>query len=416
MPYRVKGRLFIETQTVYYDAYTLPTFDKKVDVSGRKIPLSLRDADGKELSTTTVGNDGSFEMALTRLPVSTDWISIIPAWYVANQLKVVVLKASENSSPHGVWEWTIKLSDYASKDDPGDLGDIRIKIDQASGALYLYQVVVQAFEDLVKYGYTKNLNSIPSMAVVWEPGVTWNCGTCFFNSETEYGKTKTATQMLVGAGQNDESAWGIPTILHEYGHYILALKQDTSDGGLHYMTSRVEPTLAWSEGWATFYSLMMMSFSKNTPVTQYWRIVTDKDGNDAGYWLDYAHLYDGSKIGSLVIPEPNPEDSSGMKQDLSEAWISYMLWDFFDGAEISDVTMPADAIALGSKGLFNGLSSDRYVKHYDESRCTAGTDFVDYVDALICNAQASGNSKTANDIMDMLIDRKFPYDRSPVCK
>ena len=108
MPYRVKGTIVLETRTVYYDNYQLPIFSDNADVPGSKLPLSLRDAAGNEIATTATQSDGSFEFTLKRLPISTDWISIVPTWYLGGKLKFAVLKASVNK-PYQLWEWNIKL-------------------------------------------------------------------------------------------------------------------------------------------------------------------------------------------------------------------------------------------------------------------------------------------------------------------
>ncbi len=413
MPYRVKGRLLLETQSVYYDAYTYPRFDKTIDIAGAKIPLSLRDASGHELATVTTDANGFFDISLSRLPISSDWISIVPVWYIAGKMKVAVLKASSSSSTYPVWEWTIKLANFSNPDDPGDLGDIRITIDQASGGLYLYQQVVQAYEDLLNFGYSFDLGNLPSIAAVWKTGVSWSCGTCYMNTPTEVGKETADSMLLVGGAELDESVWGYPTILHEFGHYILEMNRDDSEGGLHYMSSACEPKLAWSEGWATFYALMNLSLRKKSPVTQYWRVI-----ESGSYWIDYAHLYDNSQSGSIIVPQPKPDSENAMKQNLAESWVTYMLWEFFDGVEIPEPTVNPDPVALGAIKMFDGIRSERYLKLHKYSsgnRSVTGADFVDYVDAVVCALLANDNETMAATLMNLLIERKFPYDRSPVC-
>ena len=158
---------------------------------------------------------------------------------------------------------------------------------------------------------------------------------------------------------------------------------------------------------------MMASLRQNSAVTQYWRLI-----NSGSYWLDYAHLYEDSAFGSLVIPKPDPDSPDGMRQFLPEGWITYMLWDFFDGLNIQDPTQPADKVAVGSDPIFDAIASDRYIflQNYNTGRSEYGSDFVDFLDALICGLRASGDNKNADAIMDLTIERQFPYDRSPVCE
>lgn len=415
MPYRVKGRLWLEVQTVYYDAYQLPKFDKKVDITGQNIPITLRDANGKELASTVVHADGTFEMQISRLPVSSDWLSIVPVWYAGNKMKLAVLKASLNT-PYDFWEWTIRLSNYTTKDDPGDMGDIRVTISQASGGLYLYQQLYQAFQDMKNTGFILSLEDAPSLGAVWNNGIKWSCGTCLLPNAIAAGKTQLKNQMLISGETGNEGPWGYPTILHEFGHYILFQRRDNTSGNSHVISQKSDPTLAWSEGWATFYSLMMQSLRSNTPITQYWRVMPN-----ASYWYDIAHLYDNSHTGSIIVPEPSLTDPNAMLQDLCEAWVTYMVWDLWDGSDVQDPSVPPDKVKCKTTDIYNALASDRYLllqKYEPKSgprRTDYGTDLIDFVDALICNAYKTGNPQTANDIMDLLIERNFPYDRSPVC-
>lgn len=413
----------IETQTVYYDAYTYPKLDQKVDIPAARIPLSLRDKDGNELAKTTAASDGSFTMPLTRLPLATDWISITPLFYAGKKLKIAALKTNDGA-PYSPWTWSIKLSNYLNQNDPGDLGNIRITTEQASGALYVFQTIVRSFEELVKYGFVIDMGLLPSIAIVWSPGVTWKCGTCYELTKTPVGNTVMDSTLFVGGSQKDESAWGYPTILHEFGHYILFQKRDDTEGGTHYMSDVSDPRLAWSEGWATYYSLATMSLRNNAPVSQYWRVL-----ENGSYWLDYAHLYDDSLSGSIYVPEPRLDAPRGMYQDLSEAWITYLLWDLWDGMEVDDPSMPADGISFPMNQIYKAICSGRYIhpeRYQKDSRCPAHA-YVDdpdalnncrnsvylghFLDALLCSASQNDAAK----VNSMLNERRYPYDDEPVC-
>ncbi len=417
MPFRVKGRLLIETQTVFFDITTSPRLDKKLDINGSRIPISLRDNSGNELAQTTTASDGTFEMTLSRLPIASDWLSIVPVWNVADKPKVAIFKQNADESRE-LWEWTIRLSNYTIPDDPGDLGDIRITTELFSGALYLYQLIVRAYDDLIRYGFSYDLNKLPSMGIIWTPELSWSCGSCYIRDKLYVGKMSFDSAMFVGGASTDESAWGYPTILHEFGHFVLFQKRDDTTGGIHYLTGISHPTLAWSEGWATFFSLEMMSLRNNAPVTQYWRVL-----QNGSYWLDYAHLYDGALGGNIYVPQP--DISSGIYQNIAEGWITYMLWDFWDGSEVKDPVQPSDGIAFSAKQIFSAISSQRYLKsesYFSAERCPSEpteqlecrntVHFVHFIDALLCSSDAS----VVTDVSNLLIERNYPYDRSPICE
>ena len=406
LSYVVRGQLSIEKPTVIFNAYQLPKFDGVTEVPAAGVPLSLRNVGGVEIASTTVQSDGSFEMTLHRLPQSSDWISIVPAWRVNDKLKVAVLRT--DSEGYRYWNWHLSLSHYQTPDDPGNLGHIRITQEQDSGAIFLYQTLVDAYQWLFKNQIFMHLGTLPSMAVIWTPGKRWSCGTCVSENPTRVGSQTLDTTMFIGGEDESESSWGYPTVLHEFGHYVLERRRDDNMGGAHTMTSASTPTLAWSEGWATFYALMMMSLEAQSPVSQYWRIL----GNGS-YWIDYAKLDQQAGFGSIWVPRPTP--TPGMKQDLSEAWVTYMLWDFFDGLDVDDPD--PDPIALGSAKMISAISSDRYryLERFDEGRSVSGTDFVDYLEALVCDLNRRGDETTAQSLMDFVEHRDFPYDRAPEC-
>lgn len=422
MPYRVTGRIILETQQVTYSGDSVPRFSDTADVPGSNLPISLYTSSGKVLGETTTAEDGSFYFEMERLPIVSDWLSIVPAWYVDDSLKLGIFVAkTADSKPYDLWTWSIRLSNYSSVSDPGDLGDVRITIEQASGGLFVYRHLQAAYEQLSSHGFGKTLSQLPSMGVLWKPEFSWDCGTCFVNSSLsglEFGKKRLEKTMYISGHSAEESAWGYPTLLHEFGHYVLFQIKDDSPGGQHIISQPSDPRLAWSEGFATLYALMSMSWTADEAVTQYWRIL-----RSGSYWLDYAHLYDDSGLGTIYAQKPSMTHESGMKQSISEAWVTSVLWDLFDGDEIAEDN--GDGVALGGRPIFEAITSSRYrscnAYNYDPSggisyRTYVGTDLVDFIDAVICAAQQDGDRSLADNVMDLLIDRGFPYDRTPVCK
>ena len=400
----------LETKTVYYDKYQLPKLDQSVDIPAYQIPLTLRDKDGNEIGNTIVSEDGTFSIQMNRLPIATDWLAIIPNWYVNGKLQFGLVVASANK-PYLSWVWSLPLSKFGQNGNYSNLGTIRITENEASGGLYLYQQILKAFEELPEHGITNDISKLSTMAVVWSPGITWSCGTCFVNNQpTEIGNEIMKTTMYVGGDTSEESVWGYPTLLHEFGHYVMAtIYEDSTPGGAHNLSTACDPQLAWSEGFATFYAMMMLSLRTGVPVSQYWRVI-----NSGSYWLDYAHLYESSGFGSIVAPKPQLDSPKLMKQDLGEAWVTYMLYNFWDGLDIPDPTLPGDDVYLGTPGIVSTLASNRYLKwrsKHNADRKTYGVDFIDFTDAILCGADNDNFSRITNYIHD----NNFPYDNTPVC-
>ena len=410
MAWRVTGRLSIEKRTVKYNDYQLPILDGTELLAAYEVPIELYDYDGNLMGKTTTAQDGSFEIETSRLPQATDWLSIVPTWHVNDKLQFAVLMANvNNNTNYDLWQWTIKLSNYTTPDAPGDMGEIKITEKQSSGALYLYLQAVDAFETLISSGFEDDYKTLPTLAIVWKPGIVWQCGTCYIKAQSStFGTTTLRSSMLVGGSSKDESAWGYPTFYHEFGHYVLAQRKDSTAGGSHNISTACEPKLAWSEGFATFFSQMMQSLIAGKPQPVYWRVLSS-----GSFWLDFSRMYsDDSSYGSHHVPQPSLD--LGLKQDLGESWITYMLWNIWDGDDITDLSSPPDAVSIGTSGVYNALSSKRYMSYgsYNtNSRNANGVDFVDFIDAVLC-----GSTKDifAN-LTKLLNDNQFPYDGTPEC-
>lgn len=427
MEYRVKGQIVIETQTVYYDNENLPQFDKKVDEPASNIPITLYSQSGIALAEGETDENGNFDFALTRLPYATDWLSIVPVYRTVGadgkyEPKFAIFEAVTSGTvkeTYDLWQWTIRLSNYGKNGDYGDLGKIRITIAQNSGGIFIYTLLKRAYDDLASSSFGKKMSSLPSIGVFWKPGLVFSCGTCFMNTMpigAEVGGVGMKKTMQVSGALNEESAWGYPTLLHEFGHYVLYQMRDNSNGGAHYLNQASDPKLAWSEGFATLWALVEMSRMAEAPVTQYWRVMRSSSGASTSYWIDYAKLY--SSLPSGTILPPKPDMSKGMLQDIPEAWVTHLLWALFDGAEVEDIKPDKDGVALGEAGIYDGIKSDRYKNcgSYNlNSRTATGADFVDFVDAVVCHAMEQGKVEEAEAIMDLVIEKSFPYDRTPTC-
>jgi hypothetical protein len=122
-------------------------------------------------------------------------------------------------------------------------------------------------------------------------------------------------------GDGDE--YDDSVVLHEYGHFVLQhLAKDDSPGGFHFLSENTQDVrLAWSEGWATFFS----SAVRNDP----------------------SH-FDGSNSGGLLY---EIEQATGSDQpDLpgravyltSEVAVAAILWDAFDRPLFDDDPLALD--------------------------------------------------------------------------
>jgi hypothetical protein len=142
-------------------------------------------------------------------------------------------------------------------------------------------------------------------------------------------------------------------VAHEFGHYIERyFSRSDSIGGSHALGNRLDPRVAWGEGWATAFGAMAL----NDPL-----------------YRDSFFRNGAPAVGGFVI-ENNPTtpatapDSTGCW--CSESSVSAILWDLYD--------TPADAndtLALGFLPLWNVMTGA-------QRTTPAVTSIFSFIDAL----------------------------------
>lgn len=122
---------------------------------------------------------------------------------------------------------------------------------------------------------------------------------------------------ILGDRSQDSDEFDDSIILHEYGHYLAhVFSKDDSPGGSHSGRERLDPRLAWGEGWATFFACAALDDAHyiDTGIGGYeagvlLKFDIDQDrlnGDRAGYWSEYSvasalwDLYD-SRPGKLHV-------------------------------------------------------------------------------------------------------------------
>jgi hypothetical protein len=152
--------------------------------------------------------------------------------------------------------------------------------------------------------------------------------TTFFNLATN-------TAYVLGDRNTDSDEFDDSVILHEYAHMLAGrFSRDDSPGGAHVLGDVLDPRLAWSEGWANFFS----SAVRGTPI-----FIDSKGPGVVGVRYD---LEENSPAGDI-------------RGYWSEASVQGLLWDLFDEAvdDGDSVVFPFSAIW----NAFTELRNDRYV-------------------------------------------------------
>jgi hypothetical protein len=141
-------------------------------------------------------------------------------------------------------------------------------------------------------------------------------------------------------------------ILHEWAHYLhAAISRDDSPGSDHPPGSLLDPSTAFSEGFATAFAGMVRKSVSGTP--------------------DYVDTSGpGQTAGGASVEEDNVDDEAlvfadanllydGFYSEASVAEVIYDLFDAFDLADLNSGEPTADLVSLGFKPIYNALAASR---------------------------------------------------------
>ena len=145
------------------------------------------------------------------------------------------------------------------------------------------------------------------------------------------------TAFILGDRLGDSDEFDDAVILHEYAHMLAALfSSDDSAGGPHFVGDVLDPRVAWSEGWANFFS----SFVRRDPVYR------DTFGEGGSLAMEY-------NLDENFVPG----DPGGYWSEFS---IHSLLWDLVD----ADGDEGDDTLTIGFERIwqaFRGMSSAAFV-------------------------------------------------------
>lgn len=164
------------------------------------------------------------------------------------------------------------------------------------------------------------------------------------------------------------------------------------EGGEHFVDEASKPGLAYSEGWASFVGQTNISIdnSNNDPIEF-------RKSEGTTFWVDISKIT--SSDGTTDLPDPN----GPIDQYISENVVTAMMWSLWAGA---NAQAPQN---LGDGPMFNVLPGARLTG--DVNRGYMTVDFVDYLDAMKCEGQA-----TAAQISAVTQPAQYPYDNQELCQ
>lgn len=358
------------------------------------------------VTTAVSGNQGKFSLDVPASPTVQDKIVVYAAGTrMDGSMSFVVADprftprdddypTSQIPSSPAVWSWSWQASDVTNGET------LHISEANGSGAARLF--------DYLRYVYALGDVRWPGMPkdplVVWLGlGVSWTCGACQAGWATTQFGTRFGAQIWI-PGSDDDSFWADAVTAHELGHWIMGtFGRSVGEGGRHCFGVPSAPGLAWSEGWATWFS----SDARGTS------IYLDKQGGTM-LWLDIATR---NTSGSGW---PKPTSARGLLQDIYENEVSYIMWQI---SSVRGVGHDPFDIALSSSRMTVAPFERGYTRHTwdvnmmcqriniaDTAEST--THLADFLDALRCGGVPRADIDAATEPTT-----RYPYPSgSPQCR
>ncbi len=350
-----------------------PIADARVEV--------LRASDDSVLAHDTTNSDGHFSLFFDN--EGKDYYVKVSAQQDSATLKQKVVNQAGKI-------YNVKSETFSGGGDPEHLGlDLHAKRGDSAPAFNLFndgrfgaRIVRQIA------GKTP-----PMLTWLW-PKANADCNggavSCYSHGDDTIYVLNTAT---------DTDEYDDAVVLHEYGHFFqFHFSKDNSHGGQHFLSHQYAPTLAWSEGSATFFGNLAIG----SPI-----------------YLDTTPAGLGLRINLETLPANIPLGTKDGKQTgfLSEALVYSMLWDLADTHnEIPHGNdKPHDTVSSKDHVIDSMLALHTANINQPAARDYAGADFVDFLDQWFCkghDTRGDANTGVQGIVNGMA---QFNYDYVNAC-
>jgi hypothetical protein len=322
--------------------------------AARFVAVALVNLAGDTLGESTTAADGSFTIVSTVDVTYGDSIHILAATMSDDPARPVdVVRPDGNVHGFGDAGFAAAADHYTE-----------VLITESSGEAGAFNV----FDKLVEAtDYAASLGLAPrSLTAEWAR-----------NSQDGTYYDGNGTMHLLGASSDDDG-YDDTVILHEAGHWFEdSYGRSDSPGGGH-DGSPTDPNLAWSEGFSTYFSMVV-----NGGVPLY------VDSNAAGGWS-----FNGDTSVTRAM-------GTGIAQDVSEDMVVEILWDLGDTSGGDDD--PFTGAHLPVVEIQPAFLRTATLRNVGE----AGVDLVDFLDGFFV---ADGLTNCADVDSIVTVTRTFPYD------
>lgn len=310
-------------------------------------------------------------------------------------------------TPSTYWRWTsdgdpacgAPAVDLSPTDEGGArLGPWILKEPCGSGAVTTFMAVREAMLFLDPTLSPIGGKPVPSLAVLWSPGIKEDCSACFFDGPTD-GVTIEGdsfdTRILLSGRSDTPAHWSRSTLAHEVGHWVMHVySRSPAEKGQHSIGPS-SPGLAYKEGWATAFGQRVLGQRSGAAFEP---IYLTMQLNQV-FWIDLLSL--DSSFGPIELPVKD----KGVTQPLSEIVVASALWRLW----MKDGALTGPSLGLGDPGIRALLESERLRGGLDRGH--PGPDLLDALDACVCTHQA-----TSTELSNILSPLRYPWDGAPACE
>jgi hypothetical protein len=306
------------------------------------------------LATALTADDGSYTLRYTTTAGTMVHI-------------MAVAQSTVPTRPIRVWRANNQVHGFGGTSFAAAASTVQdILVTDASGTSEAFNVLDQAVSamDVIRNGMG---DATPTMLTArWVRGST--NGTYYSGNSI----------FLLGASDDDDG-YDDTVILHEIGHFVEDTEGRSDSPGGGHDGSPTNPTLAWSEGFSTYFNMAVRG------VPHY------MDSNSGGGW---GYNADTSVTRASM--------AGNLSQNVSEDMISEILWDIGDGG-------PGDDDQASSSTHLDVLrvQVDYLVSASLRAVGVSGVDLVDFLDGWFDEQGLSSCAGVRNVVITM---HTFPYD------
>jgi hypothetical protein len=241
---------------------------------------------GAVLAESETGQDGGYELRGTS--DGTAYVRVIAETDSARVFEVV------SGDQYSVRSPTVSLETGSATVDV-----LALDSNRGSGPFNILDVIRKA--NALVHGASAGIQ-LPRIDVRW--ATNYAGGTYF--------KPVTNEAYIRGSRSSDSDEFDDAVIAHEYGHFLAHhFSRLEGPGGAHYIGERLDPRLAWSEGWANFFgcSVIRSPLYVDSQASGTFSLDLERNrlpGDTPGIWSEHSV---GSTLWDLFDEPPDSGDS-----------------------------------------------------------------------------------------------------------